>query len=388
MKRINLILTVLIFTLGALSAQTEFRPGYVVKSEGDTLFGLISYRDYIRMGKVCVFKKDKKSKKNTFYPADILAYRFIDGKYFVTKTVNDEKVFLEYLINGKLSMYHYRDTKTDHFYFEKDSVPLTELPYEDIYKRDSLGTLNARKNNRYIGLLNYYLNDASGIQTQIEKIKRLERKNLISLAEYYHNAVCDGEKCIVYEKKLSAFKLNFEVSGGVFSDTKKYLDPAQYNTGFNYNNIGFSFKGYSITSPCSAGEVIAHICMPGISENVYFRTGIAYYRLNGIDNYYLNKFESSTIFFPFQLEYVYRIGIIEPKIALGIDYFTSRLITYTSDQVLHSYRSDFFNGNSPNGNEIILTVGANVRITKFLSWSINCNISSINSFTTGLMVKL
>jgi hypothetical protein len=381
MNRILLIVTLFIFTIATLQAQTEFRPGYVVKSEGDTLFGQIMYRDYIKMGKECLFKKNKKSKKITFYPTDILAYRFIDGKFFVTKTVNGRPVFLEYLINGKLSMYHYRDSKADHYYFEKDSVPLTELPYEDIYKKDSIGKLNAKKNNKYIGLLRYYLNDAPGIQPIIENIKRLERKNLISLAEYYHNVVCDGEKCIVYEKKFPAFRMNIEASGGVFFDSEKYLDPKYYD-------IGFSHKGYTVTSKDNAGEVIVRICMPGISENVYFRTGIAYYGLKGIDNNYSCKFESSTIFFPFQFEYVYPIGIVEPRIALGIDYYTSRLITYPSEQMPYTFHFDYFDRYSLNANELILTLGANVRITKHFCWSVNYNMSSINSFTTGLMVKL
>jgi len=381
MKHINFLI-LFILSFGTLSAQNEFRQGYIIKSEGDTLFGVINYRGYIRMGKVCIFKQNNNSKKIIFYPTDILAYRFTDGKYFVSKSVNGKNIFLEYLINGKLSMYHYRDSKTDHFFFEKDGIPLTELPYEDIYKKDSLGTLNARKNNRYIGLLKFYLNDASGIQPQIESIKRLERKKLISLAEYYHNAVCDGEKCIVYEKKIPVFKLNLEVSGGIFSDTKKYLGPEQFN-------IGFSYRGYTITSPCIASEVIAHICMPGISENVYFRTGIAFCGLKGIDNYYLSKFESSIIFFPIQLEYVYQIGIIEPRIAFGLNSFVSKLDTYPSDIKSATYHFNYFDRISPPTTPILLlTVGANISITKLLSWSFNCNLSSINSITSGLVVKL
>lgn len=378
-------MTALILTFGSLSAQTEFRPGYVIKSEGDTLFGELNYRDYIKMSKVCIFRQNKKAKNISFYPADIQAYRFIDGKYFVTKSINGEKVFLEYLIKGKLNMYHYRDSRTDHFYFEKDSVPLTELPYEDVMKKDSFGDLIPIKNNKYVGILNYYLKDAPGIQPKIENIKLLERNNLIMLAEYYHNAVCDGEKCIVYEKKIPTFKLNLELAGGVFLGALRR---------FNSQNfwVAYGERGYSKNSNMS-GEIIARIFMPNISENVYLRTGICYSELNGYDNFYLWNFKSATLYFPFQFEYVYSIGFLQPKLAIGIDYFTSR---YSSDQSLSTklpyhidpYTTDFLNIYSPKGAELLITVGANINITKTLGWSINYNFGGIQTLTTGLLIKL
>jgi len=67
MKHINFLI-LFILSFGTLSAQNEFRQGYIIKSEGDTLFGVINYRGYIRMGKVCIFKQNNNSKKIIFYP--------------------------------------------------------------------------------------------------------------------------------------------------------------------------------------------------------------------------------------------------------------------------------------------------------------------------------
>ncbi|MDP4239993.1 MAG: hypothetical protein Q8904_11045, partial [Bacteroidota bacterium] len=324
----------------------------------------------------CVFKRDKKSKKTSFYPTDILAYRFIDGKFFVTKTVNGEKVFLEYLIKGKLNMYHYRDSRTDHFYFEKDSVPLTELPYEDICKRDSFGNLIAQKNNKYVGLLSYYLKDAPGIQLKIENIRRLERKNLISLAEYYHHAVCDGEKCIIYEKKLPLFKINLEVVGGVVKGL--------------YNNTTRDAK--------FQGGILAHIWIPSISENLFIKTGIMYttcqYRLYNIfDDIYKVSYTNADgpIYkIPLQFQYVLPWRNIRPKISAGFDLYVANnkkhydYEAYDNKVLMPSLglRGLTFMSRPQ------IMVGANIKLIKNLFWSLNYEIISFQGFTTGLYICL
>jgi hypothetical protein len=61
----------------------------------------------------------------------LLAFRFLDSKYYVTKEINNKKSFLEYLIKGKINIYYMRDEKGDHYYLDKENVELTEIPYEE-----------------------------------------------------------------------------------------------------------------------------------------------------------------------------------------------------------------------------------------------------------------
>jgi len=253
MKMNKLFLLGLIFLTGILNAQTDFRLGYIIKSTGDTINGKIDYRGDLLMSSVCRFK-DKESEITEYYPNDITAFRFIDSKYYVSREINNKKVFLEYLIKGKINVYYMRDEFGDHYYLDKEGVKLSELPYEEGIKYvDDKQVFY--ESTRHIGLLNIYMQDAPGFQSRIQSVKKPEHKNLIKLAEDYHNTVCEGEKCIIYEKKQPFIKVNFEVVAGVV----------------NYENVVDINDKYYFQS-----GVIAHFWMPRTSEKIYFKTGFLY----------------------------------------------------------------------------------------------------------------
>lgn len=104
--------------------------GYVITNPGDTLFGEIDYRGDLLMGKLCRFK-DNNGEEQEFLPAGIQGYRFIDSKYYISLEVNGRNVFLEYLINGKVSIYYLRDDAGDHYYIDKEGEVMKEIPYNE-----------------------------------------------------------------------------------------------------------------------------------------------------------------------------------------------------------------------------------------------------------------
>ncbi len=314
MKNALILLVGLLLSTATLFSQADFRAGYIIKSEGDTIFGELDYRGNYRMSEVCSFRKDKKDTITHYYPNNILAYRFIDSKFYVSKDVDGTKMFLEYLVNGKLNIYYRVDNfQADHYYFEKDGISLTELPYEEIIKKkDDKDYLY--KSNTHIGILTYSLSDAKGLKTEIESIKKPDHKNLITLAQDYHNIVCDGEKCIIYEKKLPPFKVDLEAYGGVLSV------------------VGLNDLSVTVTG------VVAHIWLPRVNENLYFKTGIL-----GLFMEYQGQ-TSHTFLVPVQIEYIYPHGIIRPKFATGLN--------------INDWTLNF----SP---------GLNIRLSKSLYWSLN-----------------
>ncbi len=170
MKLKRLVLFVLLSSTGILYAQTDFRPGYIIKTIGDTIFGQIDYRGDILMSKVCRFK-DKESEITEYYPNDITAYRFIDSKYYVSRELNKKQVFLEYLIKGEINIYYMRDGIGDHYYLDKEDVKLTEIPYEEGIKYvDNKQVFYESK--KHIGVLNYYMQDVAGFQSKISSGKK------------------------------------------------------------------------------------------------------------------------------------------------------------------------------------------------------------------------
>lgn len=285
MKRFSFLLLTYIFSFCLLQAQSDFRSGYVIKVPGDTLFGEVDYRGDKRMGKSCTFRVSKNDTTIRFTPDEIVGYRFKDSKYFVSKTVNEKKVFLEYLIHGKLDIYYLRDDTTDHYYIEKEDVSLRELPYQEVLEENNEdGKLYYKKKTKYIGLLHYYLRDAPKLQSKIDGLRTLYHDNLISIAEDYHKAVCDGEKCIIYEKKLPKFKADLEIVGGYTTGLYGYREPK--------------------TNKIIAG-VLTNLSIPYLSEKIYIKTGLLLSTYKYILDYQFNQVDKLIFKIPIQAEYIY-----------------------------------------------------------------------------------
>jgi hypothetical protein len=300
-KPTGFILLGLLISAGIMNAQTDFRPGYIIKTNGDTLVGQVDYRGDLLMSILCRFKAADNT-ISEYPPEDILAFRFVDSKYFVTKEINNKKRFMEYLIKGKISIYYMRDENGDHYYLDKDDVGLIEIPYEEGTKYVD-GKKVFYESTRHIGILNYYMQDAPDLQSVIRSVKKPEHQNLIKLAEDYHNAVCKGEKCIIYERSLPFIKILPELTGGVI----RYSDVRDLDERF-YMHVG----------------IIGHLWIPRTSEKMYFRTGILFSQLDfddGKTNFYK---------IPCQLEYIYPKGILRPRIAYGFNFYlpNSRTVSF------------------------------------------------------------
>lgn len=108
-----------IFIFHSQYAQSDFREGYIINNENDTTYGLIDYRGSMRSSKHCTFKSDDASEQIKYSPSEIAGYRFTDNKYYVSRTVKREEgasvFFLEFLINGKVDIYFYRDKGEDYY---------------------------------------------------------------------------------------------------------------------------------------------------------------------------------------------------------------------------------------------------------------------------------
>ena len=201
MKRI--ILSILsIFLLCQLWAQSDFRSGYIITNEQDTVYGLIDYRGDIRNAKICSFKKTKDDTTINYYPSDIFAYRFTDSKYYISKNISSDDdpkiVFLEYLVDGIAKLYSFRDDRLNkHYYIEKEGQ-LHELIRTQ--KEDKIdGRTVIVTQNPFINVLRSTLN-VQEMKGEIDRAK-LENSSLINIVRNYHNYVCtDGSECIIYEK--------------------------------------------------------------------------------------------------------------------------------------------------------------------------------------------
>lgn len=335
MKLNRILLFGLIFSTRILIAQTDFRQGYIIKESGDTLYGQIDYRGDLLMGEVCRFRANDNSDEIKYSPTDIVAYRFNESKYFVSKEVNGAKVFMEFLFKGQINFYYLRNSTGDHYFLEKKNSQIVELPYQEGVK-DVGDKIVYFETKKHIGILNYYLQDAPNFQSRIAQTRKPEHRSLIKLAEDYHNKVCKDSTCIIYVKKTPWIKVNVEIVGGIL----KYQNP-------EFKNNTNSFQT----------GILTHIGMPRTSEKLYFRTGILHSTLKE------NKVNKAIFKIPIQLEYIYPKGIIRPIFAFGINMYSP------------AYHSVAFMG------------GANFRIDKTHYFSLNYDIDFNPNETFQLLPK-
>ena len=210
-----------------IMAQSDFRPGYVVGLAKDTTFGYIDYKGDRANSEYCLFRKDPGAVETRYTPDRITAYRFADSKYYVSRSVKkgekSEPRFLEYLINGVVDFYYYRDNEGDHYLLDTGDGCLAELKDQE-KNLTADNRVYARTAKEYVGVLKYAFRQSPGISKEVEDIS-LDRKSLIKVAHKYHNEVCKDNVCIIYEKKLLAFHI---IIGPVVTVNVKYAWVNQY----------------------------------------------------------------------------------------------------------------------------------------------------------------
>lgn len=314
-------------------AQSDFRLGYYITNDLDTVFGLIDYRGEIRNFRICIFKKDENSIQQEFKPGEIHSYRFIDSKYYISKYIpignSNTLVFAEYMLNGIVDLYYYRDDK-EHYLIEKGDSTLMELTNEDIrvYK-EGTQTKYYRKSNRYKGQLNYLFSDCEEISDEIKDVS-LTHKSLLNISKLYHDHICRDESCIIYEKKLPLFKWQISPIIGISLTTLK----------FKRDVIFSNIRSNAHVFP-EAGFVI-NMHFPRINEKVflYYENRLCYYDetmdTNWQDEIFIYRYSLSFSSIlhknSFSMIYEYPKGKLRPFLGGGIITY----IFYKNKHILHN----------------------------------------------------
>lgn len=282
-----------------LFSQTNYKAGYIVKDK-DTIYGKIDYRNDKNLSERCKFKKGDDVKE--YAPFEIDMYRFMDDRLFISKEIDEKKVFLEVLIEGKLNVFTFSEiVGKPRYYVNNDEYSLKEITYaeEEIETDDKHYT---KKLNKHIAVLNIFTFDAPSMQSKVNAIEEPSRKNLIKFAKTYHYKVCDTEDCVVYESKPKKIKVITELRFG----TKNFTDHFVSEGSLTRN-------GFFIT------EALVYFSLPHLGDEWYFKTGVSvlnltYYRSNS------GFWEEDKLYMqiPMQLQYIKNKGILRPKFSYGL----------------------------------------------------------------------
>jgi len=243
MKRITLSILFCFSSIIAIIAQSNYKKGFLVTNENDTLIGLIDFRTDYENSLKCDFKLNELDSTKTFYPGDIASFWFLDqGKRYESKTVvidnKSQTYFLEYLVQGIINLY-YLDQDNGYYFFEKEDGSLVSLTK----KPDEIIQSTIKEDNVYKGKLGYVFKDYFPLAQQTVNAT-FDRKSMIEFTEKYHEKMCEsGEKCIIFENDYK----------------KKYTEYAfTLFSGIEYNVLNLRAENFSnlySMSPIIGAEV-------------------------------------------------------------------------------------------------------------------------------------
>ena len=334
MKKSVIILILNISLCSFIFSQSGFSPGYILKSEKDTVFGLLKDNTNSTNTKYCEFKKGEMDSVMKFIPVQLAGYRFINGKKYISREIqsgNEKKrLFVEYLVEGKVDLYFYQDNIGNHFLLDKDGIPMKEISRFDEFEQqdDSVFQRDAMIKR---GLLEYFLSDCPQLFPEIEKLKNCSQENLIPLLRKYYKLTNTSENGISYTK--------------VIPQSKIYLQPV-----FDvWNAVSvIPFSGQSVSSFDSHYQLtfglLANFSMPLVNEKLYFRTGIIF--SHAAADSLTSQSTYNMIKVPLLIQYIDDSKIISPTFGFGLDVSYSTVIPF---EVLPA-----------------LNVGLNVRLSKLV----------------------
>jgi len=212
MKRplIIILFSLLFFFTNAFS-QPGFRPGFVIKNNGDTLFGIIYYSGNNKLTKECRFKHFDIGKEFRFTGKQIKGYGFRNGRDYTSASFLDKNGFMEVILSGRVTLCQ---SKKNKLYLSKDGktpVKLTRANMSD----------GNRQYDDYKEYLHYLMDDQPSL---LEPVNNAEF-NLASIAslvheyntasadlvEYSHTPSLNFLKDLSVSRNTSSTRLNIRV---------------------------------------------------------------------------------------------------------------------------------------------------------------------------------
>lgn len=373
--RLHLFGLLLLIVVSA-KAQTDFRKSYVITNNSDTIYGFIDYRSELLNCNKCMFKIELEDESISYLPGEIKAYRFYDSKYYVSSFIDEleKDVFLEYLIDGIVDVYYYKEFYNSYYYVSKESSELYKLNNE-IKEIEINGVKYAKESNEYIGILKYLFSDSKMYVDKVNNV-RIGHKSLINIANDYHQQICSDKECIVFEKKLSPVR--FEFSGLILSDFSNLEFTEQsYNYGdFKYGiDVGYSLGlGISAYLPRLNERISVYLqllyCNNNFNSSVV--TEDSYHKFYNYSEMTL-KYINRTLGF----KYTFPKGKVRPEFILGI---SKNIMLNTNDERI-------VDDECPAGvintfvykNELLLnysgyTIGLGLNIYKLKNTDLNLNL--------------
>lgn len=187
----------------SLLGQNDFKPGFIITLENDTLTGQLQDRSNIRNYQSCLFRSGQAEIE--YFPDQLRAFGYQDGKYFSSEIIGG--TFVEVLVRGVLNLYRF-DEK---YYLQKGNEFFAIRADKVIKKID--GELGVKEDNTWRGIIAYLIGDC--IANPTERVARLVRREkiLTRLVISYHK--CRGSDYTVFKENIPWTEMYIGITGGI-----------------------------------------------------------------------------------------------------------------------------------------------------------------------------
>jgi hypothetical protein len=326
-------ISLLLFSVISVFAQTDFRSGYVITLTSDTISGEIDYRSNAKNYKIARFRKD--GRIADYAPEQLLGYGFVNDKFYSTSVVPG--AFVEVLVQGEMSLYKHGAL----FFIRKTNGGLHTLEYREVRERVVDGLDRIQENMRWKGLIVYMMFDCPPKQTALKALTFDERK-LTKVVKSYN--LCKKAVFVDFKARKPWTKFSAGISLGAT------------NTHFDVEAPGFPYLADRYSSSAPTFGFVLGVSSPRLSERFAFQpevnitktefSSFVVRELPSVTAYHSTSISLSTVSVPVLLKYAVVSRACKVHVLAGAAFdFHRKSQTHVSNK--------FVRDNAPsNGSEI------------------------------------
>lgn len=179
--RINVgifFLLIIVLNSTPVFSQKNFREGYVIKTNGDTINGIVEVENRKIPTQNLSFKSSDITLPRILTSENIKAYGYKNGNHFELKRIDGQKLFVECYIKGKIALYTYGKK----IFVEKNNKDIIELKKGEVTIYSIKGQANYKN---YQEFLIEFTSDVEGFN--FPETAQLDADELIPIISKYNN---------------------------------------------------------------------------------------------------------------------------------------------------------------------------------------------------------
>jgi len=302
----------------------DFRDGYVVTLDRDTIYGQVNYSTQSKHYKVCEFKNG--SNRQDYQPNQLMAYGFIADRRYLAGIRDDH--FVEVLVQGPLNLYKLKEV----FMVDKNSEVIElDPPVKELVTAE--GERGYREDKQWLHTLAYTISDCDKSWENKLKSLKYSEKDLTSLVTQYN--ICKGGRTIVSKDSKKWYQINLGLAAGMMDSQ---LRPENYD---DYNESVGIKDSYQSMNPFVG--LIFELTSPRVSNRISFQLETQLFSagfsqsteipFTQYEEFHEANLELTALSFPFSIAYAIPINRNELSLNLGGNF--DHLLKYESQRTVY-----------------------------------------------------